>query len=128
MTLIDEFIQGYNLPPTLGDGKTGGDALVGWSLGNIVTCAAISSAKWLSPDVNFRLATYSRALVLQGTWYQDGCSSSSILLSDSPTVALSLYMRPTWFPCAKRAPHFFGKLQAAIPLGTFKLPCKKNSV
>ena len=45
MTLIDEFIQGYNFPPTLGDGKTGGDALVGWSLEDIVTCAAISSAK-----------------------------------------------------------------------------------
>ena len=134
MTLIDEFIQGYNLPPTLGDGKTGGDALVGWSLGNIVTCAAISSAKWLSPDVNFRLATYSRALVLQGTWYQDGCSSSSILLSDSPTVALSLHMRPTWFPCAKRAPLFFwqtsgshtsGNIQATLQKKFSMMQCRK---
>lgn len=67
-------------------------------MGNIVTCAAISSAERLSPDVKFRLAKYMRALVLQGKWYKDGCSSLSILLSDPPTVALGLHARPTWFP------------------------------
>jgi hypothetical protein len=98
MTFIDEFIQQYELPPISGDGKTGGVALAGWSLGNLVTCAAISSAERLSPDCKFRLAKYLRALVLQGTWYKDGCSSSSIFLSDPPTVALGLPARPTWFP------------------------------
>ncbi|KIJ91196.1 hypothetical protein K443DRAFT_14603 [Laccaria amethystina LaAM-08-1] len=82
MTFIDEFIQQYELPPISGDGKTGGVALAGWSLGNIVTCAAISSAERLSPGVKFRLAKYLRALVLQ----------------DPPTVALGLPARPTWFP------------------------------
>ena len=98
MTFIDKFIQQYDLPAISGDGKTGGVALAGWSLGNIVTCAAASSAERLSPNVKFRLAKYLRALVLQGTWYKDGCSSSPILLSDPPTVALGLHTRPAWFP------------------------------
>ena len=67
MTFIDEFIQQYDLPPISGDGQTGGVALAGWSLGNIVNCAAISSAERLSSDVKFRLAKYLRALILQGT-------------------------------------------------------------
>ena len=62
-------IQRHTLPPILGDCKTGCVALVGWSLGNIMTCAAISSAERLSPGVKCRLAKYLRALVLQGTWY-----------------------------------------------------------
>lgn len=82
MAFIDEFIQRYDLPPISDDGKTGGVALAGWSLGNIVNCAAISSAERLSPDVKSRIAKYLKALILQ----------------DPPTVALGLHTPPTLFP------------------------------
>lgn len=60
------FIQKHNLPPISRDGKSGGVALLGWSLGNAFTLAAISSADMLPADAKTRLGSYLRAVIIQG--------------------------------------------------------------
>jgi pimeloyl-ACP methyl ester carboxylesterase len=65
-SFIDIFTQKQNLPPISDDGKSGGIILLGWSLGNALSLAAISSSHSLSHDVRSRFASSIRALIVYG--------------------------------------------------------------
>ncbi|EAU83888.2 hypothetical protein CC1G_11982 [Coprinopsis cinerea okayama7 len=80
---LDRFIQLKGLPLISEDGKQGGVALLGWSLGTSFSTAAIASAPSLEDEVKDRLAKYVRASILQ----------------DPPSVALGLPIPPgSWGP------------------------------
>lgn len=63
---IDQFIQQNSLPLPSTDGSTGGVAILGWSVGNVVTLSSIANFKALSSEAQSRLATYIRLLVMNG--------------------------------------------------------------
>lgn len=65
-TFIDTFIQQENLPAVSSDGKSGGVAVLGWSLGNSFTIATIANVDTLPAAVQQRLGSYIRALIMQG--------------------------------------------------------------
>ncbi|THH21249.1 hypothetical protein EW146_g258 [Bondarzewia mesenterica] len=54
-----------NIPPLSADGKSGGAALVGWSLGNILSLAAIAHVDALPQDVQSRLASKVHTVIMQ---------------------------------------------------------------
>lgn len=68
LNFMDIFVQQNDVPTILDDGK-GGIALLGWSLGNSFTLAAISHFDSLPTDAQSRLASRMRSLIMQG-WYQ----------------------------------------------------------
>jgi len=61
---IDSFVQKHKLPPISDDGKSGGYAILAWSLGCPFAFSAISSADTLPADVRDRLAPRFRALIV----------------------------------------------------------------
>ena len=63
---VDGFIQREKLPPISPDGKRGGVALVGWSLGVLFTTAAIAHVAAFSPQVQERLSTHLLVHLMQG--------------------------------------------------------------
>ncbi|KAI0922398.1 hypothetical protein AcV7_005942 [Taiwanofungus camphoratus] len=82
-TFIDTFIQQENLPAVSSDGKSGGVAVLGWSLGNSFTIATIANVDTLPAAVQQRLGSYIRALIMQ----------------EPPEVALGTYFPPqSWSP------------------------------
>ncbi|THH21276.1 hypothetical protein EW146_g257 [Bondarzewia mesenterica] len=60
---IDAFIQKYDIPAISDDGKSGGIALLGWSVGAPFACAAIASVDTLPPDARARLGSRIRTLI-----------------------------------------------------------------
>lgn len=93
-TFIDNFIRLYNLPGVSDDGRNGGIAVLGWSLGNAFSIATIASVPTLPADIKQRLAMYTRALIMQGnifSWavcqeYSCKCIRGSQSLRPFPSV------------------------------------------
>jgi len=80
---IDAFIQKNDLPPISNDGKTGGVAILGWSAGNLLTCAAIANIGSLSAASKDRFKLYLRAHIMQ----------------EPPSIAIGLPLPPlNWSP------------------------------
>jgi len=61
LTFIDTFCQKHNIPPISADGKSGGIAILGWSLGVPFANAALSSVHNFPADVRARLGSRLRA-------------------------------------------------------------------
>jgi hypothetical protein len=66
IAFIDAFIRKYNIHPISPDGKKGGCSVVGWSLGNSVSLAAIGSINAAPNATQARLAKYVRGLIIHG--------------------------------------------------------------
>jgi hypothetical protein len=68
ITFMDLFIQKHNLPPIseVNGKKTGGVALLGWSLGNASTMPAIAEIANVSESTKVRLNAYLRTLIMLG--------------------------------------------------------------
>ncbi len=66
-SFVDAFIQKFKLPPLSDDGKIGGVALLGWSVGGAFPVAAVASSGTLPTDVQARLSSYVRSLIVYGT-------------------------------------------------------------
>ncbi|KAI0942664.1 hypothetical protein AcW1_003230 [Taiwanofungus camphoratus] len=82
-TFTDNFIKQNNLPPISEDGKGGGIALLGWSLGSTVTLACVANIDSLPAEVQSRFKLYLRAHILQ----------------EPPSVALGTALPPkSWSP------------------------------
>lgn len=82
-TFIDNFIRLYNLPGVSDDGRNGGIAVLGWSLGNAFSIATIASVPTLPADIKQRLAMYTRALIMQ----------------EPPSISIGTYLPPqSWSP------------------------------
>ncbi|EJF60558.1 hypothetical protein DICSQDRAFT_155693 [Dichomitus squalens LYAD-421 SS1] len=67
-TFIELFIKQNGLPAPSADGKTGGVALLGWSLGNAFGVSTIANIQTYATSTQQTLAKYLRGLVLQGSW------------------------------------------------------------
>ncbi|TFK22663.1 hypothetical protein FA15DRAFT_671277 [Coprinopsis marcescibilis] len=65
LRFMDIFIETNNLPPVSSDGKAGGSALLGWSLGNSFTIPAIAHASELGAESKSRLSRHLRSLIVQ---------------------------------------------------------------
>ncbi|TFK25401.1 hypothetical protein FA15DRAFT_590555 [Coprinopsis marcescibilis] len=65
LQFMDVFIQTNLLPPISEDEKTGGSALLGWSLGNSFTLPGIARASELGAETTTRLSHHLRSLILQ---------------------------------------------------------------
>lgn len=78
LTFIDKFLAEKHVPlqPSQ-DGKPGGVAILGWSLGNVETLAAFANLKATAPDVQVRLAPLIHTLILHGQY----CHSFSLISS-----------------------------------------------
>ncbi|PBK63889.1 hypothetical protein ARMSODRAFT_893703 [Armillaria solidipes] len=63
-SFVDAFIQKFKLPPLSDDGKTGGVALLGWSVGGAFPVAAVASSSTLPTNVQTRLGSYVRSLIV----------------------------------------------------------------
>ncbi|KAI8973116.1 Alpha/Beta hydrolase protein [Trametes punicea] len=63
-SFIDHFIQHNEIPPISEDGKSGGFAIVGWSLGNAVALSAVANLDALPAPAQSRWASHMRGLVL----------------------------------------------------------------
>jgi pimeloyl-ACP methyl ester carboxylesterase len=63
-SFVDAFIQKFKLPPLSDDGKIGGVALLGWSVGGAFPVAAVASSGTLPTDVQARLSSYVRSLIV----------------------------------------------------------------
>jgi len=63
-SFVDAFIQKFKLPPLSDDGKIGGVALLGWSVGGAFPVAAVASSSTLPTDVQARLSSYVRSLIV----------------------------------------------------------------
>lgn len=105
MTFIDKFVNKYNIPPLSSDRRSGGFALLGWSLGSQITCAAISHVDKLSEECQNRLGSRLRALVLHGTSSKHSFISVPHLNHifknsiEPPTVSLGLPLpSKIWLP------------------------------
>ncbi|KAF8649634.1 hypothetical protein AX16_005722 [Volvariella volvacea WC 439] len=82
LTFIDKFTVDNQLPITT-PARTGGIALMGWSLGNSLTLAAVANADKLPTDARNRLASRLR----------------SVIMLEPPSVALGVSYPPqTWSP------------------------------
>lgn len=82
-TFVDRFIENQGVPPISEDGKSGGIALLGWSLGNAIVISTISCCDTWPTELQSRLKTHLRALILQ----------------EPPTVALGTPLPPkAWSP------------------------------
>jgi len=65
LTFMDKFLQEKKVPlQPLQEGKPGGIAIVGWSLGNTVTLSAIANIKSAAPEVQQRLRPLIHTLIL----------------------------------------------------------------
>ncbi|KAF8917706.1 hypothetical protein CPB85DRAFT_1431233 [Mucidula mucida] len=60
---VAEFIKKFTIPALSQDGKQGGVALLGWSVGAAYPLAAIGSAPTLPKDVKELLGSYIRSLI-----------------------------------------------------------------
>lgn len=65
-TFIDKFIQQNHLPAISTDGKQGGIAVLGWSLGNTLSLASISNLDSAPADVQARFTKYLRSIIMLG--------------------------------------------------------------
>lgn len=63
---MDKFMQQNNIPALSADGRAGGAAVIGWSVGNIFTLSTIANIHALPEDVQARLASRIHTLVMQG--------------------------------------------------------------
>ncbi|KAI0635407.1 Alpha/Beta hydrolase protein [Trametes polyzona] len=82
-TFIDRFVQQFGVPPISRDGKSGGFALLGWSLGNVAALSAVTNIDALPDDARQRWAAGMRALILH----------------EPPTVAIGTPLPPkVWSP------------------------------
>lgn len=63
---VDRFIQLKALPAISEDGKSGGVALLGWSLGASFTTAALASTSRLDIESKERLRKHLKTIILQG--------------------------------------------------------------
>lgn len=68
-TFIDRFIVQNDILPISADGKTGGIAIVGWSLGVALALAAFANIDILPSETRARFATHLRSVILQGTQF-----------------------------------------------------------
>ncbi|KAH9855498.1 Alpha/Beta hydrolase protein [Lenzites betulinus] len=64
-SFVEKFVERHNLPPVSEDGKRGGFALLGWSLGNAMAIAAVANVDRLSSAGQARWTSGMRALILQ---------------------------------------------------------------
>ncbi|KAK2467226.1 hypothetical protein APHAL10511_000775 [Amanita phalloides] len=62
---IQKLIEKENIPPITADGKSGGVAVLGWSLGTGYADATIAYADTLPSDVRSHLSKYIRSLTIQ---------------------------------------------------------------
>ena len=65
-SFLDGLIDALSLPGPTDDGKEGGLALMGWSMGNIFTLSTVASVSLLQPQVQTRLQSYLRKLIMFG--------------------------------------------------------------
>ncbi|KAF8508156.1 hypothetical protein JB92DRAFT_3145111 [Gautieria morchelliformis] len=61
---LDGLIDTLSLPGPTADGNEGGLGLMGWSLGNVFTLSAMASMSSVQPQVQSRLQSYMRSLIL----------------------------------------------------------------
>jgi pimeloyl-ACP methyl ester carboxylesterase len=67
LTFIDKFLTEKNVPlEPAKNGNPGGVAIIGWSMGNSETNAAIANFAALAPDAQARLAPLIHTLILHG--------------------------------------------------------------
>lgn len=66
LVFIDNFIQRFGLPKMSPDRKTGGLALLGWSLGTQIVVPSIAYLDELPAESQARIGSRLRALILQG--------------------------------------------------------------
>ena len=66
LQFIDQFMQECNLPPLSDDGKTGGIAILGWSMGATFALSAIANADRLEAPARERISQNLRALIMDG--------------------------------------------------------------
>ena len=71
-TFIATFMQRNSLPPLSPDGRSGGIALLGWSLGNSFTLATVANVLSYSPVEQNLLASNLRGLIMQGMYQSLG--------------------------------------------------------
>ncbi|CCM05002.1 uncharacterized protein FIBRA_07201 [Fibroporia radiculosa] len=82
-TFISHFVNQHNLPPVSEDGKTGGIALLGWSLGIAFVHAIISSLDSFPAEIQSQFRGHLRAAILH----------------DPPSIALGIPLPPqAWSP------------------------------
>lgn len=65
-TFVARFIEEHRLPAIAEDGKTGGVALLGWSLGCAFVLAAVANIDSLQSASQSRMASHVRSLILYG--------------------------------------------------------------
>lgn len=63
---MDTFMQQNNIEALSGDGRVGGAAVVGWSVGNVFTLATIANIDAFQADVKARLTSRIHTLIMQG--------------------------------------------------------------
>ena len=100
-TFISNFVKENGIPPISQDGKEGGVALVGWSLGSTYAIAPLAYVDTYPPQLQAFLKQYVRGLILQG----ESILSSSVRYIDSssttdpPEVALGIPLNALcWSP------------------------------
>ncbi|KAI0666401.1 hypothetical protein C8Q78DRAFT_984281 [Trametes maxima] len=82
-TFVDRFAEQNNVPAISADGKSGGFALLGWSLGNAIALAAVANVDALSAPSQARWSSGLRSLILY----------------EPPTVAIGSALPPKiWSP------------------------------
>ena len=79
-TFIHTFIRQRNLPPASADGKSGGVALLGWSMGVSTTMATIANVDSFAPDIQLSLGSHLRVHIMHGS-KPVLCSPESTLLT-----------------------------------------------
>ena len=65
-SFLEKFTQENNLPQSSPDGKQGGIALLGWSLGNVLALSVVGLAQHFPRGLQDNLDPYLRRLVLYG--------------------------------------------------------------
>ena len=102
-TFIHTFIRQHGLPPASANGKSGGVALLGWSLGVSTTMATVANVDSFAPEVQQSLASHLRAHIMHGS-KPVLCSPASTSLihirsEEPPSGALGLPRAPKhWTP------------------------------
>lgn len=94
---IYKLIEKGGIPPISADRKTGGIVIHGWSAGAGDANAMIAHAGTLPEDVRSRLASYMRALIIQGAYRLCILNSISVtdIKSDSHSVMFGASPDPT---------------------------------
>jgi pimeloyl-ACP methyl ester carboxylesterase len=64
---MGKFIQEQGIPQPSADGRTGGIALCGWSLGNVQGLAFLALGRNVPPDVAERLEPYLKTYIIYGS-------------------------------------------------------------